>query len=351
MVFNNILNILCFRFRCQETSDEDSECLSSSTDNGVTTTTAIPATTIEHCGTKGFPPTPPSSPQDLINNNSNNNQCNTSAKRGSFGSTIISTNNASDLQPNNDSKSPSGNRQQLQQYDCGGLESSSGSMPDSDLTESLATATEALTEILVKSANLEREISRNNGGGAAVVVVVVQDDNGNENVPSKQHNPPKQHHVPPNVSTSSTQTECPPSSSYRVCCCNNWNRWKSTTEDNKRDRSSSIRCLSPSSGGDGSSRRCCHHHHRRKKTNATTTTSNRSGGNDSCSSSSSSSSETKAREKVPVVTAVSTKYSKSWRELRKATSTDGQRSAEVVICRLQTTSCCNTARCDSVKPT
>ncbi|KAL5232871.1 hypothetical protein ACI65C_000281 [Semiaphis heraclei] len=336
---------------CQETSDEDSECLSSSTDNGVTTTTAIPATTIEHCGTKGFPPTPPSSPQDLINNNSNNNQCNTSAKRGSFGSTIISTNNASDLQPNNDSKSPSGNRQQLQQYDCGGLESSSGSMPDSDLTESLATATEALTEILVKSANLEREISRNNGGGAAVVVVVVQDDNGNENVPSKQHNPPKQHHVPPNVSTSSTQTECPPSSSYRVCCCNNWNRWKSTTEDNKRDRSSSIRCLSPSSGGDGSSRRCCHHHHRRKKTNATTTTSNRSGGNDSCSSSSSSSSETKAREKVPVVTAVSTKYSKSWRELRKATSTDGQRSAEVVICRLQTTSCCNTARCDSVKPT
>ncbi|XP_022177021.1 lateral signaling target protein 2 homolog [Myzus persicae] len=337
---------------CQETSDEDSECLSSSTaelvlDNSVTTTTTTtttPVTTIEHCGTKGFPPTPPSSPQDLINNNSNSNQCNPLIKRASFGSTIISTNNAGDLQPNIELKSSVGNRQQLQQYDCGGLESSSGSTPDADLTESLATATEALTEILVKSTNLEREISRNNGGGgASVVVVVVQDDNGNENVPSPKLHPIKQHQAPPNVSSSSTQTECPPSSSYRLCCCNNWNRWRSAAVDNKR-------CLSPSSGGGGSGRRCCHHHHRRKKTNTTAAASNRSGGNESCSSSSSSSGETKAWEKVPVVTAVSTKYSKSWRELRKATSADGKRSAEVVICRLQTTSCCNTSRCGSVKP-
>lgn len=339
---------ILFRFRCQETSDEDSECISSSTaelvmDNSVSTTTATPVTTIEHCSTKGFPPTPPSSPQDLINNNSN--QCNPLTKHGSFGSTIISTNNDGDLEPNNELKSPAVNRQQLQQYDCGGLESSSGSMPDADLTESLATATEALTEILVKT-NLEREIIRNNGSGAAVVVVVVQDDNGNENVLSPQFHSTKQHHAPPNVSSSSTQTELP-SSSYRVCCCNNWNRWKSATTDNKRDRSSSVRCLSPSGGG-ASDRRCCHHHHRRKKTNATTAASNRSGGNES---SSSSSGETKAREKkVPIVTAVSTKYSKSWRELRKATSADGKRSAEVVICRLQTTRCCNTTGCGSVKP-
>jgi len=316
-------------------------------DNSITTTTASPVTTIEHCGTKGFPPTPPSSPQDLINNNSNSNQCNPSTKCGSFGSTIISTNNDSDQQPNNELKSPGVNRQQLQQYDCGGLESSSGSMPDADLTESLATATEALTEILVKSTNLEREIIRNNGSGTAVVVVVVQDDNGNENMLSPQLHPTKLHHVTPNVSSSSTQTELP-SSSYRVCCCNNWNRWKSATVDNKRDRSSSVRCLSPSSGGGGSGRRCCHPHHRLKKTNATAASSNRSGGNDSCSSSSSG--EIRAREKVPVVTAVSTKYSKSWRELRKATSADGKRSAEVVICRLQTTRCCNTTRCGSVKP-
>ncbi|XP_060881431.1 lateral signaling target protein 2 homolog [Metopolophium dirhodum] len=348
--FDENLSVKNQQSSCQETSDEDSECLSSSTaelvmDNSVTTTTATPVTTIEHCGTKGFPPTPPSSPQDLINNNSNSNQCNPSTKRGSFGSTIISTKNDSDQQPNNELKSPAVNRQQLQQYDCGGLESSSGSMPDADLTESLATATEALTEILVKSTNLEREIIRNNSSGAAVVVVVVQDDNGNENVLSPQLHPTKQHHAPPNVSSSSTQTELP-SSSYRVCCCNNWNRWKSATVDNKRDRSSSVRCLSPSSGGGGSGRRCCHHHHRRKKTNAIAASSNQSGSG----SSSSSSSEIKSREKVPVVTAVSTKYSKSWRELRKATSTDGKRSAEVVICRLQTTRCCNTARCGSVKP-
>ncbi|XP_029345585.1 lateral signaling target protein 2 homolog isoform X2 [Acyrthosiphon pisum] len=351
--FDENLSVKNQQSSCQETSDEDSECLSSSTaelvmDNSVTTTTATPVSTIEHCGTKGFPPTPPSSPQDLINNNSNSNQCNPSTKRGSFGSTIISTNNDRDQQANNELKSPAVNRQQLQQYDCGGLESSSGSMPDADLTESLATATEALTEILVKSTNLEREIIRNNGSGAAVVVVVVQDDNGNENVMSPQLHPTKQHHAPPNVSSSSTQTELP-SSSYRVCCCNNWNRWKSATVDNKRDRSSSVRCMSPSSGGGGSGRRCCHHHHRRKKKNATATSSNRVIGNDSCSSSSSSG-EIKAREKVPVVTAVSTKYSKSWRELRKATSVDGKRSAEVVICRLQTTKCCNTARCSSVKP-
>jgi hypothetical protein len=350
--FDENLSVKNQQSSCQETSDEDSECLSSSTaelviDNSVTTSTTAPVTTIEHCGTKGFS----STPQDLINNNSNSNgnQCNPTTKRGSFGSTIISTNNDGDLQSNNELKSPAVNRQQLQQYDCGGLESSSGSIPDADLTESLATATEALTEILVKSTNLEREINRNNSSGAAVVLVVVQDDNGNENVLSPQLHPTKQHHAPPNVSSSSTQTECSPSSSYRVCCCNNWNRWKSATVDNKRDRSSSVRCLSLSSGGGGSDRRCCHHHHRRKKTNATAVASNRSGDNVSCSSSSSSS-ETKPREKVPIVSAVSTKYSKSWRELRKATSADGKRSAEVVICRLQTTSCCNTAKCSSAKP-
>ncbi|CAH1713115.1 unnamed protein product [Aphis gossypii] len=353
--FDEKLSIKNQQLSCQETSDEDSECLSSSTaelvmDNSINTTptTATPVTTIEHCGTKGFPPTPPSSPQDMINNNSN--RCNPSTKRGSFGSTIISTNNAVDIQSDNESKNPVGNRQQLQQYDCGGLESSSGSMPDADLTESLATATEALTEILVKSTNMEREMGRNNGGGAAVVVVVVQDDNGNENVPSPQLNPAKQLHATPNVSSSSTQTECPPSSSYRVCCCNNWNRWKSTTIDNKRDRSSSIRCQSPSGvRGGGGNGRCCHHHHRRKKTNTTVAASNRCGGNESCSSSSSGG-ETKARDKVTVVAAVSTKYTKSWRELRKATSSDGKRSAEVVICRLQTTGCCNTPRCGGVKP-
>jgi hypothetical protein len=37
--------------------------------------------------------------------------------------------------------------------------------------------------------------------------------------------------------------------------------------------------------------------------------------------------------------------------LRKATSADGKRSAEVVICRLQTTDCCNVARCGGIKPT
>lgn len=311
-------------------------------DNSVTTTTTTTVTTIEHCGTKGFPPTPPSSPQDLINNNSN-----PSTKRGSFGSTIMSTNSAGDLQPNNESKSTAVNRQQLQQYDHGGLESSSGSVPDADLTESLATATEALTEILVNTTNAqERDIGRNNGGGTSVVVVVVQDDNGNENVPSSQLNSPKPQHYTPNVSSSSTQTECPPSSSYLVCCCNDWSRWKSASLDNKRERVSSVRCQSPSSGG----RRCCHHLHRRKKTNATATAaSNQCGGNESCSSSSSSG-ETKSREKVTVVATVSTKYSKSWRELRKATSADGKRSAEVVICRLQATGCSNNARCGNVRP-
>lgn len=350
--FDENLSVKNQQLSCQETSDEDSECLSSSTaevimDNSVTTTTATPVTTIEHCGTKGFPPTPPSSPQDLINNNSN--QCNPSTKHGSFGPTIISTNNVGDLQPNNEMKSPTSNRQQLQQYDCGSLESSSGSMPDADLTESLATATEALTEILVKSTNIEHEIDRNNGSDASMVMMVVQDDNGNENVPLPQPYSAKQYHATPNVSSSSTQTECPSTSSYRVCCCNNWNRWKSAIVDNKRERPSSVKCLSPSGGGGGSSRRCCHHHHRRKKTHATVAASNRNGGNESCSSSSSSG-ETKSREKIPAVTAISTKYSKSWRELRKATSADGKRSAEVVICRLQTTSCCNTVRCGSVKP-
>lgn len=268
------------RSRSQETSDEDSECLSSSTaelvmENNVTST-------IEHCSTKGFPP---SSPQDLMNNNP-------SIKHKSFGSTIIS--NTNDLQ-NNELKSPVSSST-TSSNEC--LES--GSVPDADLTESLATATEALTEILVKS-NVEHE-NRNSA----------QDTNGNESPIPKQH---------PNVSSSSTQTESPPSSSYHSCCCKEWNCWKSAEDKKERCSSNSsvatVQCQSSNS-------RCCHH--RRKKANTTSTGSCSSGG-----------SETAQDNKINNCECTVSKYSKSWRELRKTTNNKRVN----VICRFQS---CNSSR-------
>lgn len=270
-----------FCSRSQETSDEDSECLSSSTaelvmENNVTST-------IEHCSTKGFPS---SSPQDLMNNNP-------SIKHKSFGSTIIS--NTNDLQ-NNELKNPVSSST-TSSNEC--LES--GSVPDADLTESLATATEALTEILVKS-NVEHETL--NG---------VQDTNGNEAPFLKHH---------PNVSSSSTQTECPPSSSCHSCCCKKWNCWKST--EDKKERSSSNSSIAATTIQCQSSTSCCCHH-RRKKANT------------SISGNCSSSSETTRDNNINTCECTASKYSKSWRELRK--TTNNKRAN--VICRFQS---CNSNR-------
>ncbi|XP_025409966.1 lateral signaling target protein 2 homolog isoform X2 [Sipha flava] len=265
---------------CQETSDEDSECLSSSTaelvmENNVTST-------IEHCSTKGFPP---SSPQDLMNNNP-------SIKHKSFGSTIIS--NTNDLQ-NNELKNPVSSST-ASTNEC--LESSS--VPDADLTESLATATEALTEILVKS-NVDHD--HRNG---------TQDTNGNEAPLLKQY---------PNVSSSSTQTECPPSSSYHSCCCKEWNYWKSA--EDKQERCGSNNSVSVTTIQCQSSTSCCCHHRRKKVTTTTT---------GSCSSSS----ET-AQDKINSCECTVSKYSKNWRELRKTTSNKRAN----IICRFQS---CNSNR-------
>lgn len=272
----------------QETSDDDSECFSSSTaelvmDNNVTTTT--PCTTIKHCSVKGFPSSSlPSPPEDLINNNPS-----TKHRGKSFGSSIISNENN---HHNNELKNCPVSSTVTSNNDEG---PESGSVPDSDLTESLATATEVLTEILVKKSGV--------------------DTNGNESLLPKYH---------PNVSSSSTQTECPSSSSYHVCCCKEWNCWKlssSSSADNKRGQQ---RC-----GGDNSlpvatgmavvvqcqsSNRCCHH--RRKKT---------SGG----------SIELIHQDKIDhcEYNTVATKYSKSWRELRK--TTNNRRSSNMQICRIQ----------------
>lgn len=283
--------------RCQETSDEDSECLSSSTaelvmDNNVTTTC-----TIKHCSTKGFPS---SSPQDLMNNNP-------STKHKSFGTSIIST-NTNNIQNNELKCSVSSSITTTpNNYDndneC--LESV-GSVPDADLTESLATATEVLTEILVKT-NID---NRNCNG--------LMDTNGNDtllSVPSPPtfSSPLKQQH--PNVSSSSTQTECSPSSSYlHVCCCKEWNCWKSAADDKKEKCNSST---TSSVLAYQSTSRCCHH--RRKKTNGDT---------GSCCSSGSETTPDKINSCECTVT---TKYSKSWRELRK--NTNNKRSS--MICRFQ----------------
>lgn len=190
---------------------------------------------------------------------------NPSSKHKSFESTIIST-NTNDLQ-NNELKSPVS---PAASDEC--LESSS--VPDADLTESLATATEALTEILVKTSINENKINNK-----------VIDTNGNTSATTKY----------PNVSSSSTQTECPPSSSYHTCCCKEWNCWKSA-EDQKERCNGNVQCQSS---------RCCHH--RRKKVNSTET----------------------VQEKTNCECNVS-KYSKNWRELRKTTN-----KRSTVHCRFQ----------------
>ncbi|VVC41073.1 Zinc finger, FYVE/PHD-type,FYVE zinc finger,Zinc finger, FYVE-related,Zinc finger, RING/FYVE/PHD-type [Cinara cedri] len=289
----------------QETSDE--ECLSSSTtelvmDNSVTTTNTITTTTttttIERCSTKGFPA------QDLMNNNKNPS----SVKRKPFGSTAIIS-NRNDLQ-NNELKSPvssstmtTSSRHIINDDDR--LES--GSVPDSDLTESLATATEALTEILVKKTTVIEQHPEN-----CVVVVVDSNGNNNNDMPSSPVIPKQ-----PNVSSSSTQTEC--TASHVCCCSNEWKCWKSTAADINGSSGtaavSSVQCQCQSTAS-----RCCHRH-RRKKTVAARV---------SCSSSSemANMSGDKINNSCQC-TVVVPKYSKSWRELRNK-----QRSN--VICRFQT---------------
>lgn len=262
-------------------------------ENNVTCTTT---TTIQHCGTKIFPSSSP--PQDMINNNS-------SMKHKSFKPTIIS--NTNDLQ-NNELKNlvSSSNVMTItvttssnDSNDCLDV----GSMPDADLTESLATATEALTEILVKSA----------------ANILAPQDVANGNTLPKQH---------PNVSSSSTQTECPPSSSYHLCCCNKeWNCWKLAANDKIVNEK---RC-------DNESNKCCQHNRRKKtcasvgrnsKNSSSSIGSSGSSGYRNCSSSSNSSTSS-SNSSVDIVpekinscdsTATGSKYSKNWRELRKATT-------------------------------
>lgn len=309
-LITDFYNFFYYFIRSQETSDDDSECLSSSTAelvmdcNNVTVTT-----TIEHCSTKGGFPS--SSPQDLLNNNDPSTK-----HHKSFGSTIIST-NTNDFQ-NNELKISVSSVTDTTASDNNECSLEPSSVPDADLTECLATATEALTEILVKS-NVELQDNRNGNG--------VMDTNGNETpmLPSKQH---------PNVSSSSTQTECPPPlGSYHACCCTEWNRWKQLQSATKDINSES--CSGSSSGSNSSSaatsiqcqsvtgNRCCSHHtHRRKKA------SNMA--RNCCSES--------AKDKIvnncECSNVSSIKYSKSWRELRKAANSNNQRSSNV-ICRFQ----------------
>lgn len=254
-------------------------------DNNVTTT-ITPCNTIEHCSAKGFPSSSPSPPtEDLINNNPS-----TKNRDKTFGSSIIS--NANDHHNNELKNHPVSSTAMSNNNEC--LES--GSVPDSDLTESLATATEALTEILVKKSGM--------------------DTNGNESLPL-----PKYH---PNMSSSSTQTECPSSSSYHVCCCKEWNCWNLSSSSSANGKREQQRCDGddslPKATGMAvvvqcqSSNRCCHH--RRKKTLE-------------------SGVETIHQEKINhcKYNVVSTKYSKSWRELRK--TTNSKRSSNMQICRIQ----------------
>lgn len=291
----------------EEDDDEDSECLSSSTAELVMDNNNVVATTIEHCGTKGgFPPPP----QDLMNNNSivGNGDGISSAKHKPFVSPPASVQrndlpndqlhkSAAPTAASNDGDgNGNGNA-----GECGLLESSTGSVPDAVLTESLATATEVLTEILVKPA----------AGGR-------QDANGNDASAQSPQPDVKRH---PNVSSSSTQTECTPSSSYRVCCCKEWNCWKAAVADN-----------GDKSGGGGA--RCngqCGHH-RRKKVNG--------GGGNATTTNAALLHDKTATAAGCECGAVSSKYSKSWRELRKSSSAPSAHnkrpgSGPTVICRFQ----------------
>lgn len=280
----------------------------------------VVANTIEHCGTKGGFPSPQ---QDLMNNNS-------IADDGDGGGGIPSVKRRPFVSPttvHNDQLQKSAAQMAASNNgggvggECGLLESSTGSVPDAVLTESLATATEALTEILVKPAAGH------------------QDANGNDATVSPQ--PDVKRH--PNVSSSSTQTECPPSSSYRVCCCKEWNCWTAAAaaaaDNGDKSGGGSVRCNGQCS--QPSSTRLCCHHHRRKKVNSgggTTTTT------------------ALLHDKTVTAAgcecgAVSSKYSKSWRELRKSSSAlpahNKRPGSGPMICRFQS---CNNNRSNS-KPT
>jgi len=276
--------------------------------NNVTVTT-----TIEHCSTKrGFSSSPP---QDLINNNDSSIK-----QHKSFGSTIIST-NTNDLQ-NNELKIPISSVVSTTTTSDNECSLESSSVPDADLTESLATATEALTEILVKTNVVELNDNQNSDN--------IIDTNGNE----LSLLSPKQH---PNVSSSYTQTECPPSmGSCHACCCTEWNRWKqlqSAADENKLETCSGSSSSSSSNSSTAAisvqcqsvtSNRCCSHHiHKRKK--ALNVSSSR------CSEII----KDKNINNCDCGTVISsTKYSKSWRELRKSSKIPNKRSSNM-ICRFQ----------------
>lgn len=267
--------------------------------------------TIEHCGSKGGFRS--SSPQDLINNNDSSKK-----QHKSFGSTIMSK-NTNDLQ-NNELKVPVSSvgdtTTSSESIECS-LESSS--VPDADLTECLATATEALTEILVKTNVVVVNLQDNRNDNDLV------DTNGNETPtsPSRQY---------PNVSSSSTQTECPnPLGSCHACCCTDWNHWKqrqsgvndksmetfsgSSSSSNSSTVVADIQCQSATGN------HCCGHYlHRRKKTSNTAK---------SCYS---EQVKDKMIDNCECGTVSSIKYSKSWRELRKASNSNNKRTSSV-ICR------------------
>lgn len=266
-------------------------------------------TTIEHCSTKGRFPS--SSPQDLINNNDSSTK-----HHKSFGSSIISP-NGNNLQ-NNELKIPVSPVADSTASDNNECSLESGSVPDADLTECLATATEALTEILVKT-NVIVELQDS----------CMVDTNGNETLPL----PPRQH---PNVSSSSTQTECPPPlSSCHSCCCTEWNCWKplqSATDDANLELCSSSSSSSSSNGSStvisiqcqsATGSHCCSHHmHRRKKVSNATS-------NCCCEPI-----KEKKINNCECGNISSTKYSKNWRELRKASNNNGKRPSSA-ICRFQ----------------
>lgn len=266
-------------------------------DNNVTTTTTTTTTTaatIERCSTKGFPP------QDLMNNNKSPSL----AKRKPFGSVAIIS-NGNDLQ-NNELKSPpvsssTTTSSHRAMNDDDRLES--GSVPDADLTESLATATEALTEILVKK-------------------TAVVDSNGNVDNGTSGSAVPRQ----PNVSSSSTQTEC---TAPHVCCCSNeWSCWKSSAAADKTGpcgaaaASGSVQCQCQSTAS-----RCCRRHRRKKSVAAVSSRGSGTGmaavaGGDKINNGC----------RCPVVVP---KYSNSWRDLRKAAGGNNDKQRSNVIGRFQ----------------
>lgn len=263
-------------------------------DNNVTA-----CNTIERCGgTKsGFPST---SPQDLINNNNNS-----SAKRHkTFGSTIA----CNHLQNNELIKSPIPPSGTTSSNSHHGECPEPGSLPDADFTESLVTATEALTEILVNTT------ADTNGNNASL--------------------PPQPKHYP-NMSSSSTQTECTTqSSSYRVCCCKEWNCWKASAAESCRnerendDGSSvattiitTVTTVAAVQCSQSAGSQCCHRH-RRKKSGGCNISSNETAARDGCS--------------CTIAANGPSKYTKSWRELRKTTSNGNiKRPSNVQLCRFQ----------------